>query len=123
MAYCCGQGHSIVGTTVIAIQPDQATSSVTAKRSCPCKQPACPAVGGGLEVTFKPLVPRSSVREGNHERLFNRNHTQSETATGLPQVLSLGQPRNFSALWVFYFSKLTPKPSTKEFRMWKYDED
>ncbi|KAG8319659.1 hypothetical protein J6590_086779 [Homalodisca vitripennis] len=37
---------------------------VTAERSCPCKQPACLAVGGGLEVTFKPLVPRLSVREG-----------------------------------------------------------
>ncbi|KAG8284133.1 hypothetical protein J6590_003826 [Homalodisca vitripennis] len=31
---------------------------VTAERSCPCKQPACPAIGGGSEVTFKPLVPR-----------------------------------------------------------------
>ncbi|KAG8329512.1 hypothetical protein J6590_084349, partial [Homalodisca vitripennis] len=37
---------------------------VTVERSCPCKQPACPAVGGGSEVTFKPLVPRLSVREG-----------------------------------------------------------
>ncbi|KAG8283778.1 hypothetical protein J6590_011149 [Homalodisca vitripennis] len=36
----------------------------TAERSCPCKQPACPAIGGGSEVTFKPLVPRLSVREG-----------------------------------------------------------
>ncbi|KAG8319862.1 hypothetical protein J6590_082672 [Homalodisca vitripennis] len=34
-----------------------------AERSCPCKQPACPAVGGGPDVTFKPLVPRLSVRE------------------------------------------------------------
>ncbi|KAG8300878.1 hypothetical protein J6590_065609 [Homalodisca vitripennis] len=33
---------------------------VTAERSCPCKQPACPAVGGCSEVTFKPLVPRLS---------------------------------------------------------------
>ncbi|KAG8302703.1 hypothetical protein J6590_026906 [Homalodisca vitripennis] len=30
---------------------------VTAERSCPCKRPACPAIGGGSEVTFKPLVP------------------------------------------------------------------
>ncbi|KAG8296486.1 hypothetical protein J6590_056045 [Homalodisca vitripennis] len=37
---------------------------VTAERSCPCKQAACPAVGLGSEVTFKPLVPRLSVREG-----------------------------------------------------------
>ncbi|KAG8306662.1 hypothetical protein J6590_042446 [Homalodisca vitripennis] len=36
----------------------------TAERSCPCKQPACPAIGGGSEVTFKPLVPRLSVRRG-----------------------------------------------------------
>ncbi|KAG8303685.1 hypothetical protein J6590_002693 [Homalodisca vitripennis] len=36
---------------------------VTAKRTYPCKQPACPAIGGGSEVTFKPLVPRLSVRE------------------------------------------------------------
>ncbi|KAG8272257.1 hypothetical protein J6590_044916, partial [Homalodisca vitripennis] len=29
------------------------------KRSCPCKQPACPANGGGgSEVAFKPLVSR-----------------------------------------------------------------
>ncbi|KAG8315961.1 hypothetical protein J6590_061385 [Homalodisca vitripennis] len=28
---------------------------VTAERSCPCKQPSCPAIGGGSE---KPLVPR-----------------------------------------------------------------
>ncbi|KAG8319657.1 hypothetical protein J6590_086872 [Homalodisca vitripennis] len=37
---------------------------VTAERSCPCKQPACQTIGGGSEVTFKPLVPRLSVREG-----------------------------------------------------------
>ncbi|KAG8320800.1 hypothetical protein J6590_060759 [Homalodisca vitripennis] len=37
---------------------------LTAERSCPCKQPACPAIGGGSEVTFKPLVLNLSVREG-----------------------------------------------------------
>ncbi|KAG8274032.1 hypothetical protein J6590_008159 [Homalodisca vitripennis] len=37
---------------------------VTAKRVCLCKQPTCPAIGGGLEVTFKPLVPKLSVTEG-----------------------------------------------------------
>ncbi|KAG8329579.1 hypothetical protein J6590_083060 [Homalodisca vitripennis] len=37
---------------------------VTAERSCPSKQPACPAIGGGSEVTFKPFVPRLSVIEG-----------------------------------------------------------
>ncbi|KAG8253690.1 hypothetical protein J6590_093190 [Homalodisca vitripennis] len=37
---------------------------VTAGRFCPCKQPACSAIGGGSEVTYKPLVPRLSVREG-----------------------------------------------------------
>ncbi|KAG8274366.1 Protein apcdd1 [Homalodisca vitripennis] len=36
---------------------------VTAERSCPCQQPACPAIGGGSEVTFMPLVPRLSVRD------------------------------------------------------------
>ncbi|KAG8274081.1 hypothetical protein J6590_008211 [Homalodisca vitripennis] len=36
---------------------------VTAERSCPCKQPACPAIGGGSEVTFKPLVLMLSIRE------------------------------------------------------------
>ncbi|KAG8275729.1 hypothetical protein J6590_080722 [Homalodisca vitripennis] len=46
------QWRSVAGTTV------------TAERSCPCKRPACPAIGGGSEVTFKPLVPRLSVREG-----------------------------------------------------------
>ncbi|KAG8283504.1 hypothetical protein J6590_014023 [Homalodisca vitripennis] len=29
---------------------------VTAERSCPCKQPACSAAGGGSEVTFKQHV-------------------------------------------------------------------
>ncbi|KAG8280609.1 hypothetical protein J6590_077602 [Homalodisca vitripennis] len=37
---------------------------VTAERSCPCKQPFCPTIVGVSEVTFKPLVPRSSLREG-----------------------------------------------------------
>ncbi|KAG8315319.1 hypothetical protein J6590_073373 [Homalodisca vitripennis] len=36
---------------------------VAAERSCPCNQPTCPAIGGGSEVTFKPLVPRLRVRE------------------------------------------------------------
>ncbi|KAG8305020.1 hypothetical protein J6590_079896 [Homalodisca vitripennis] len=36
---------------------------VTAERSCPCKQLACPAIGGGSEVTFNPLVP-GCVTEG-----------------------------------------------------------
>ncbi|KAG8316606.1 hypothetical protein J6590_046649 [Homalodisca vitripennis] len=35
---------------------------VTAERSCPCKQPAFPAISGGSEVTLKPFVPR--LREG-----------------------------------------------------------
>ncbi|KAG8316507.1 hypothetical protein J6590_049633 [Homalodisca vitripennis] len=30
---------------------------VTAERFCRCKQPAYPAIGGGSEVTFKPLAP------------------------------------------------------------------
>ncbi|KAG8248417.1 hypothetical protein J6590_040882 [Homalodisca vitripennis] len=34
------------------------------ERSCSCKLPACLAIGGGSEVTFKPLVLRLSVREG-----------------------------------------------------------
>ncbi|KAG8325542.1 hypothetical protein J6590_065994 [Homalodisca vitripennis] len=48
----------------------QATSGVvaawrvTAERSCPCKQPAYPAIGGGSEGTFKSLVPRLIVRDG-----------------------------------------------------------
>ncbi|KAG8268761.1 hypothetical protein J6590_019341 [Homalodisca vitripennis] len=37
---------------------------VTAERSCPCKQSAFPAIADDSEVTFKPLVPRLSVREG-----------------------------------------------------------
>ncbi|KAG8261631.1 hypothetical protein J6590_068171 [Homalodisca vitripennis] len=37
---------------------------VTAKRSWPCKQLACPATGGDSEVTFKPLAPRLKIREG-----------------------------------------------------------
>ncbi|KAG8287476.1 hypothetical protein J6590_036341 [Homalodisca vitripennis] len=37
---------------------------VPAEQSCSCKQPACPAVGGGSEVTFKLLVPSLNVRKG-----------------------------------------------------------
>ncbi|KAG8255260.1 hypothetical protein J6590_096808 [Homalodisca vitripennis] len=38
---------------------------VTAKQSCPCKQPACLGVGGGSKVTFKPLVPSNwNTRRG-----------------------------------------------------------
>ncbi|KAG8271704.1 hypothetical protein J6590_056979 [Homalodisca vitripennis] len=36
----------------------------TAERSCPCKQPACPAIGGGSEVIFKSLVPSISPQGG-----------------------------------------------------------
>ncbi|KAG8268217.1 hypothetical protein J6590_033571 [Homalodisca vitripennis] len=32
----------------------------SSNRSCPCKRPACPAIGDGSEVTFKPLVPSLS---------------------------------------------------------------
>ncbi|KAG8262698.1 hypothetical protein J6590_049246 [Homalodisca vitripennis] len=39
---------------------------VTAERSFPCKQPACPAVGGGSEVISKLLFPRLSVREDHN---------------------------------------------------------
>ncbi|KAG8267092.1 hypothetical protein J6590_059135 [Homalodisca vitripennis] len=37
---------------------------VTAERSWPCKQPAYSAIGCGTEVTFKPFVPRLTVRDG-----------------------------------------------------------
>ncbi|KAG8284228.1 hypothetical protein J6590_107607, partial [Homalodisca vitripennis] len=30
---------------------------VTAERSCPCKQPACPAIGGGSEATLSRWSP------------------------------------------------------------------
>ncbi|KAG8308193.1 hypothetical protein J6590_002276 [Homalodisca vitripennis] len=51
-------------------RPDQATSSVAAawmgdrRVILSLKQPACPANGGGSQVTFKPLVRRLKVREG-----------------------------------------------------------
>ncbi|KAG8275801.1 hypothetical protein J6590_078779 [Homalodisca vitripennis] len=44
------------------------SSNVTDERSCPCKLPACPAIGGGSEVTFKPLVPSIKNIDG-HIRL------------------------------------------------------
>ncbi|KAG8335290.1 hypothetical protein J6590_072277 [Homalodisca vitripennis] len=44
---------------------------VTAEWSCPCKQPACPAIGGGSEVTFK---PQSAY-------LFLMSHLQPRPAT------------------------------------------
>ncbi|KAG8262484.1 hypothetical protein J6590_052129 [Homalodisca vitripennis] len=45
------------------LSQDNQIKQLTAERSCPHK-PACPAIGGGSEVTFKPLVRRLSVREG-----------------------------------------------------------
>ncbi|KAG8306458.1 hypothetical protein J6590_046773 [Homalodisca vitripennis] len=46
-------------TPNLAMSSVAAAWMVTAERSCPCKQPACPAIGGGSVVTFKQLVPRS----------------------------------------------------------------
>ncbi|KAG8259172.1 hypothetical protein J6590_017351 [Homalodisca vitripennis] len=37
---------------------------VTAERLCPCKQSTCPTIGGGSEVTFKPLVPCFKCKRG-----------------------------------------------------------
>ncbi|KAG8306712.1 hypothetical protein J6590_041320 [Homalodisca vitripennis] len=66
---------------------------VTAERSCPCKRPACPAIGGGSEVTFKPLVPRLSVREGflalTSPEGQTTNCRRSRPRTGLGATLSL----------------------------------
>ncbi|KAG8302814.1 hypothetical protein J6590_025092 [Homalodisca vitripennis] len=46
---------------------------VTAERSFPCKQPACPAIGGGSEVTFKSLTPRlSTIRSLSEIALYSR---------------------------------------------------
>ncbi|KAG8278176.1 hypothetical protein J6590_027435 [Homalodisca vitripennis] len=46
------------GYRTITRSSDDERGRVTAKRSCPCKQPVCPAIGGGSEVNFKPVVPR-----------------------------------------------------------------
>ncbi|KAG8253667.1 hypothetical protein J6590_029241 [Homalodisca vitripennis] len=62
-----------------------AAAWMTAERSCPCKQPACPAIGGGSEVTFEPLIPRAASLESdavtdltpeiyNHVRLKRSTH-------------------------------------------------
>ncbi|KAG8337000.1 hypothetical protein J6590_034088 [Homalodisca vitripennis] len=47
---------------------------VTAERSWPCKQPACPAIGGGSEVIFKPLVHSKSPN-----RMFNEMNESFDT--------------------------------------------
>ncbi|KAG8308733.1 hypothetical protein J6590_102766, partial [Homalodisca vitripennis] len=58
------QWRSVAGTTVSQDNRIKQRGAwlllgwVTSERSCPCKQPACPVIGGGSEVTFKPLVPR-----------------------------------------------------------------
>ncbi|KAG8317078.1 hypothetical protein J6590_034450 [Homalodisca vitripennis] len=50
---------------------------LNAERSCPCKQPICPVVGSGSEVTFKPLIPRLIVRESG--RKCNSDHKDNRT--------------------------------------------
>ncbi|KAG8322454.1 hypothetical protein J6590_022903 [Homalodisca vitripennis] len=57
---------------------------VTAERSCPCKRPACPAIGGGSEVTFKPLVP-SPNHHHNHHNPTTKPHTTNQPTTPPPQ--------------------------------------
>ncbi|KAG8276906.1 positive regulation of renal water transport [Homalodisca vitripennis] len=59
---------------------------VTAERSCPCKQPACPVIGGGSEVTFKPFVARwaGGLHPSPHP---------SMPANKLPLMLSLSTRR------------------------------
>ncbi|KAG8272703.1 hypothetical protein J6590_036576 [Homalodisca vitripennis] len=73
---------------------------VIVERSCPCKQSACPAIGGGSEVTFKPLVPRLRIREGflaltssgrvdfKEPNLTHSKHPK-DGRTGLPEVVRL----------------------------------
>ncbi|KAG8270055.1 hypothetical protein J6590_093717 [Homalodisca vitripennis] len=36
----------------------------TAERSCPCKQPACPTVSGGSDLTFKQWRSKGRERRG-----------------------------------------------------------
>ncbi|KAG8260346.1 hypothetical protein J6590_099034 [Homalodisca vitripennis] len=57
------QWHSVAGHRKTTSSVAAAWMGVTAERSCPCKQSTCLVGGGGSEVTFKPLVPRLSVRE------------------------------------------------------------
>ncbi|KAG8256274.1 hypothetical protein J6590_072179 [Homalodisca vitripennis] len=56
-----------------------AAAWVTAERSRPCKQPACPAIGGGSEVTFKPLVPRGG------EGMSRKGEVSAGLAKSTPQ--------------------------------------
>ncbi|KAG8260884.1 hypothetical protein J6590_086729 [Homalodisca vitripennis] len=46
------------GSRVGTIPGDHHFRTLIAERSCTCKELNCPAVGGGSEVTFKPLVPK-----------------------------------------------------------------
>ncbi|KAG8292408.1 hypothetical protein J6590_041520, partial [Homalodisca vitripennis] len=54
---------------------------VTAERSCPCKQPACPAIGCGSKVTFKPLKERQ-MEEGKREREMEERKREREREGG-----------------------------------------
>ncbi|KAG8276362.1 hypothetical protein J6590_067206 [Homalodisca vitripennis] len=63
---------------------------VTAKRSCPCKQPACPAIGGGSEVIFMPIsVPSSDP--GNYSLSeTNRRRAGGDNLTHFPGLFKTG---------------------------------
>ncbi|KAG8309705.1 hypothetical protein J6590_078500 [Homalodisca vitripennis] len=50
--------------------PVAAPCIVTAERSCPCKQPACPAIGGRSEVTFNPLIKKMYKFRPKHAKYF-----------------------------------------------------
>ncbi|KAG8335086.1 hypothetical protein J6590_077163 [Homalodisca vitripennis] len=55
-------------------------------RFCPCKQPTCPAVGGGSEITFKPLVPRLNVRVGFLALTSPVHPSEASRSLGQPQI-------------------------------------
>ncbi|KAG8306665.1 hypothetical protein J6590_042449 [Homalodisca vitripennis] len=77
---------------------------VTAERSCPCKQPACPSIGGGLEVTFKPLV--STPGDNSTTKTFRSDHIITEYAV---EDLELRSPFE-------YLASVGDNSTTKTFR-------
>ncbi|KAG8266145.1 hypothetical protein J6590_078193 [Homalodisca vitripennis] len=65
---------------------------VTAERSIPCKQPACPTIDCGSEVTFKPLVPRWFLVKYTEKHAILTHSTHASTTAAKRLMPTLPQP-------------------------------
>ncbi|KAG8304887.1 C2 domain-containing protein 2 [Homalodisca vitripennis] len=99
---------------------------VTAERSCPCKQPACPIIGGGSEVTFKPFdyrISTDSIVESRQIRLSNLGDRFSNpnlfcrlNGFGILRHITLLEKFKFSLNTITCDCEATPALQLKVFR-------